>query len=501
MALRLRRGTNTDRLTATFAEGELVYVTDYDSAGVSPLWIGDGSTAGGNEIETGGTPSLALDDLTDVVIPSPGPSINEVLAYVGGQWTNTDPSTLGLSGTLDNLTDVSVPAPSQNNILAYIGSQWTSVAPESLITGTGVVEGTEYAIDIQGNVNGTDSTLIIDASSRTVTANLFIGSGAGLTDINLVDLDDVFAYGAVEDDVLTYNGTGWVPAPSQGIQPGQLYEINIEGNVLGFDSSVIVNATTGVLTGQLTGNVTGNVTGNLIGDVTGSVFADDSTVIIDAPTSTVFGNFIGNLVGDIESETISYATGLNLSNINTGAISTVNLQNTGEAQYLKFSRTDTGTVGNQTMGLIAFDQTDDTGTTTYTSMAFWHSGIYIANSATGSFSATNYLGFENGNLCVGDYSAEAGFRLDVKGNTIIRGDVTASAFIGSVMADDSTTIIDGIDGNITAPGYVQFGSFTTTERNAITAAAGMVIWNTTTSQFEGFNGTNWINLVDGVISA
>jgi len=49
-------------------------------------------------------------------------------------------------------------------------------------------------------------------------------------------------------------------------------------------------------------------------------------------------------------------------------------------------------------------------------------------------------------------------------------------------------------------GFVQFGSLTTTARNALTAAAGMVIWNSTTTQFEGYNGTNWINLVDGVTS-
>ena len=57
-----------------------------------------------------------------------------------------------------------------------------------------------------------------------------------------------------------------------------------------------------------------------------------------------------------------------------------------------------------------------------------------------------------------------------------------------------------VDGNAVVSGFVQFGSLTTAERNALTAAAGMVIWNSTTTQFEGFDGTNWINLVDGVTS-
>jgi hypothetical protein len=47
MALQLRRGTDAERQAMTPAEGELIYVVDYDSVGTSPLWIGDGATAGG----------------------------------------------------------------------------------------------------------------------------------------------------------------------------------------------------------------------------------------------------------------------------------------------------------------------------------------------------------------------------------------------------------------------------------------------------------------------
>lgn len=47
MALQFRRGAAVDRTSITPAEGELLYVTDHVSANVSPVWIGDGSTAGG----------------------------------------------------------------------------------------------------------------------------------------------------------------------------------------------------------------------------------------------------------------------------------------------------------------------------------------------------------------------------------------------------------------------------------------------------------------------
>ena len=47
MALQIRRGTNLQRQQIIPLEGELVYVTDYDTEGVSPMFIGDGSSTGG----------------------------------------------------------------------------------------------------------------------------------------------------------------------------------------------------------------------------------------------------------------------------------------------------------------------------------------------------------------------------------------------------------------------------------------------------------------------
>ena len=43
MALRLRRGTNAERLAITPAEGELIYTTD-----TKKIFTGDGATVGGN---------------------------------------------------------------------------------------------------------------------------------------------------------------------------------------------------------------------------------------------------------------------------------------------------------------------------------------------------------------------------------------------------------------------------------------------------------------------
>ena len=50
MALKLRRGTDSQRQLITPADGELIYATD-----TKKLFIGDGTTAGGNPVDTAGS--------------------------------------------------------------------------------------------------------------------------------------------------------------------------------------------------------------------------------------------------------------------------------------------------------------------------------------------------------------------------------------------------------------------------------------------------------------
>ena len=54
-----------------------------------------------------------------------------------------------------------------------------------------------------------------------------------------------------------------------------------------------------------------------------------------------------------------------------------------------------------------------------------------------------------------------------------------------------------LDGHVrtTDTHYVQFGSLTSTERDALTAANGMVIYNSTTNKFQGYENGSWVNLV------
>jgi hypothetical protein len=77
MALKLRRGLNSQRLAITPEQGELLYVTDNQATGVSPLFVGDGSTAGGFPVSKvvsvnslSGAVELTTDNITEDDTPT-----------------------------------------------------------------------------------------------------------------------------------------------------------------------------------------------------------------------------------------------------------------------------------------------------------------------------------------------------------------------------------------------------------------------------------------------
>ena len=64
MALKLRRGTNAERLTVTPEQGELIYTTD-----TKRLFVGDGSTAGGTVV-------TGINDIVDDTSPQLGADLD-----------------------------------------------------------------------------------------------------------------------------------------------------------------------------------------------------------------------------------------------------------------------------------------------------------------------------------------------------------------------------------------------------------------------------------------
>ena len=335
-------------------------------------------------------------------------------------------------------------------------------------------------LDLNGNdITGTGNINIsgtITASGNIIAnGNITLGDNAGGDVItiggtvagNLVpNTNNLSLLGAPD----AYWREAWIDQLNIG---NQITASRINASIIADDSTVVFDAITGALaaeqligtfTGNVVGNVVGNVTGNTTGyhtgDMTGSVFADDSTPIIDAVN------------GDIYASNI-FTSGGATSVRKTGVSEPYEFRVVGKGDTTGLrivTQSDTNLSGTFYSGKLFFGYEDPTGSDVTVGVLGAEDSLYIVANSASDFSAeASYLTWQQpGKLGVGTYTPAE--ELDVRGNAVVTG-------------------------------FVQFGSLTTTERNALTAAAGMVIWNSTTTQFEGFNGTNWINLVDGVVSA
>jgi hypothetical protein len=196
MALRIRRGTNAERQTIIFAEGELVYTTD-----TKDLFVGDGITLGG--IPAGGGSGGGLSAVIDDLNPSLGGNLNLNSREINGT------GDISITGTITAdvvSSGIFIGDGSGLSNIAFGGSLNTDLNLNNQeINGTG-------DIDITGTI-----------SADVITGGIFIGDGSGLTNLPGGD----------------------------GIVEGSTYRINIVDD----GSSIMVNTSTSTLDGILIGNV------------------------------------------------------------------------------------------------------------------------------------------------------------------------------------------------------------------------------------------------------
>ncbi len=530
MALRLRRGTDAERLTITPVESELIYTTDNKE-----LFVGDGITVGGNKI--GGIIPQFLSDLNNVDADSP--QIGQVLRWDGDNWvagddTNgvvegsnyrinivgddsiiiVDSETNTFTGNFEGDVEGDLTGSvfnEQNQIIVNSvtntftgtfvgdGSGLTNL-PISL-DGSGIVEGSNYRINIVDD----GSTIMVNTSSGT-----FTGDGSGLTNLptptnmSILDLSDVFAFeGFTPDpgDILIYDGfnfviqkittiegadstimvdtfnntftgnfvgdgSGLTNLPileGEGVVEGSNYRINIIGD----DSTIIVDTSTNTFTGNFVGNIladsgallvnsdTNTFAGNFVGDVTGSIFTDQSTLVVDG------------IFGDIYPRQIISLELLRIRNDIPTSTNFLQLESNDEfSSFALIRNSNLDLAGNNDRyGQIRFGRNDINGRTDTTIISANEQFVWIFNGSDGIISESKVVTLADGDFGVGTTTPAE--KLDVRGN-------------------------------IVTTGFIQFGNLTTTERNALTAANGMVIYNITDNKFQGYQNGNWINL-DGSV--
>jgi len=143
------------------------------------------------------------------------------------------------------------------------------------------------------------------------------------------------------------------------------------------------------------------------------------------------------------------------------------------------------TSDNETSLVIAMD-TDNTASTSNPILKIKRDE---REASTGNVESMN-LGFVGSDALYGSQTLNAGY-IQVEGG---RKFEIATGATPNRRLEVSDTGID-VTGNLEVSGFTQFGSLTTTARDALTASNGMVIYNSTLNKFQGYENGAWVNLV------
>ena len=81
-------------------------------------------------------------------------------------------------------------------------------------------------------------------------------------------------------------------------------------------------------------------------------------------------------------------------------------------------------------------------------------------------------------------------------DNIVRRDETTQGQQNAANFFGQTALVGAADIDTLAIGStLRVANLTTTERNALTAALGMIIYNTTDNKFQGYENGGWANLI------
>ena len=282
MALQLRRGTNTNRLTVTPAQGEPLYTTD-----TKQLYIGDGTTAGGNPV----SPVTSVNSLTGAVSLTTdniaeGTTVGKT--YFTDNRASDAVGAMLAAGTLSNITvsynstthaiTISSPSVIQSGTvvggysgLAYWPSNGTSLSQTQNLTYS---ESTNGLVMLNGNLAGVSNftgmqMATFSTFSTSPLSNHFTFRRAGGT--NITPSTVVSGYGFQTVQWQAFDGTGYNTAAS-------------------IASSAVNTVSTGIIPAQLQFNVSGVTANSLYPRLTLSGYGDaTNATAIFGPNITTDG--------------------------------------------------------------------------------------------------------------------------------------------------------------------------------------------------------------------
>jgi hypothetical protein len=505
MTLRLRRGTEAERVSVIFQEGELVYVTD-----TKELYSGDGVTPGGIKVSNVGSPDALTQNL----------DLDGFNIFGSGSITAT----------------------------AFIGdgSGLTNVG------GGGIVDGSNYNINIVGD----DSSIIVDSATNTVTG-VFVGDGGGLTNILVEQLDDVLVLSPENGQALTYSNGFWINSPvagGEGVVEGGNYKINI----VGVDSTTIVDiennainttsisavdvleiitpvetAFTGIddwsilsfvrneaddlsdpdtsiaygiikwdrddINGRASAvYMQGGSDGLKIFNITNEIFDTSKSLYFRMNGNFGFGTDTPATKVEIKDGSLRFNESRDLIDISPPSTYelTANISNNTLAFYDGVEWYNLlGSTNTDSLTLIP-GPTVMTGITEVDRDLFGQDSTIVSGTTVYNTTADRFEFFQ-----AGSWIPLANQELEETSNVQF-ATVTAESFISTGAGTptlESETVINlqaGERVQVTTSPF-RLAQLSTTERNAISPVAGDLIYNTTDNRFQGYQNGGWINLDDG----
>ena len=323
---------------------------------------------------------------------------------------SVDKWTLGSQTLVADTFEGNVTGDVTGNISGDVTSTGTSSLATVTISGettaTGTVTSTGGFIgnvtgnvvgDVVGSVFGDDSSVLVDSVNNQITGDL---------------------YGSIRGYNWMYGGDAILSIAHGGAPDAGIIRVLATGDVriTSSNRNVDIEATVGTI------NLNSNVNAKTItGDLIGSVFGDDSSPIIDAINGTITGDLTGNVVGNLTGNVDASAL-----QIGAGTASTITIGNSSSTTTIE------GTI-QFTNALIANNLTADDSISITTEGNTTGEAISIGPGGSNTFvnlTATNIRFFGN---ITNTINATAGVVGDIK---------------GSVVADDSTILVDAVNGVI-----------------------------------------------------
>ena len=488
MPLQIRRGTTAQRLAITPLIGELVYDTT-----TGQLFVGNGSTLGGAT-----TTGISTEDAQDAAASlfTTGSHSGITFAYNDAAGRIDATVTVAATGPFDGDLTGSVFSDGSTLLVDGTGGRLVGPLATSGLAGNLPVNGFAIVSTSNGNINitpnGTGQVLI--NSGLTITGNvtkagnllvnttgggaLQLGTSITSVDGNLVMIRNTYSANPLSGFFFAQHHSNqqavnftFYRTRGSGLATQQL----VNGDeIAGFD-----------FVGQGPSSTTP------VGGAALTIAVDGTPSVGNVPTKFQFGTNNGSSnavraelsadgIWKIDSLGAFSGTTINVVDNNTITLGDVRLSQDGLSAI------------NTNASLFLF--ANGTGSVEIENVRIFGSAITVANNSLGTLTvAGNVTGDLQGSV----FADDSTILVDAT-NGVLRGN-----FIGSVFADDSTRIIDGTDGTITATsvaigntGYLQLPVYANdAARNSAipSPAAGMVVFNTTLTKFQGYTGGAWVD--------